>query len=223
MEGTFEENYSVRLVRQSHTGALLRETWSIATGAQLPGRLVGPADREFDPVTGVAVCEKWMIAGRIGRFDPGPEVVRRDRLSGHVYEEWLKRGSPHTPRVRWFNRRSGRLVAEEYLNEKYRLHRPDDQPAFIGYDRVTGEVKNEQWMRGGKHHRDGDKPAHIFRNIPTGVVIMEVYYKNGQLHRDAGPAIIFRDPRTGRLGRQEYWTAGAWEKTIRKIDAPSLT
>jgi len=63
-----------------------------------------------------------------------------------------------------------------------RLHRVEDRPAVVCYNR-DGSVESKRYYKDGYLHRDGDKPAFANYNGDGGVEY-EVHYKDGKRHRE---------------------------------------
>ena len=92
-----------------------------------------------------------------------------------------------------------------YLDGK--LHK-ELEPAVIILD-SSGGVAIERWFANGVLHRgDDDGPAFCRYHEDTRVVIEERWYQGGRLHADYGPAIITRDPVTGRETGRSYFRHG---------------
>ena len=100
-------------------------------------------------------------------------------------------------------RKNGSVKSEAWL--KYdKLHRDDDEPAYIRY-RMDGSVEWEAWFKDGKRHRDDDKPASItYRK--DGSVWAESWYKDGNYHRgNDKPAYVFYYEGEEKLVELEHW------------------
>ena len=99
------------------------------------------------------------------------------------------------------------------LNEQ--LHREYDQPAWIGYDDVSGNMRLQYWYKDGLRHRDGDQPAVIWYNSQTGDVRYQVWYKDGNLHRDKDqPAWIWYDGVSGNVIRKAWFKDGNLHRDV---------
>lgn len=89
---------------------------------------------------------------------------------------------------------TGVVVRETYLLGHMRHRDPDDGPADVWRDAMTGVVVREHYKQLGKLHRNFG-PAEIERDGTTGVVTIETYWRHGMMHREpeAGPAWRTRD------------------------------
>ena len=97
--------------------------------------------------------------------------------------------------------KNGKLMEEEYCNERGLLHRDGDKPAYIRYYR-NGKIQSMMWYKNGKLHRDGDKPAEIYyHDYIFGRI---AYYKNGKLHRDGDKPALMTFIR-GKLCSETYY------------------
>lgn len=103
----------------------------------------------------------------------------------------------------------------KWVDEKGKLHREGDMPAFIFPNgscswEIHGELHRDgdlpaqvnsnrqiSWWQHNKRHREKDRPAVIF---PSG---RRVWHANGLIHRNNHrPAVVLRD------GTLEWWTRG---------------
>lgn len=85
-------------------------------------------------------------------------------------------------------------VVFKWLQQDGRLHRDEDLPSWIKYNK-EGQILYERWYQDGHQHRDHDRPAEI-KYIYTygnkqGWKQTEEWYQNGKKHRNGDlPAVI---------------------------------
>ncbi|MEO0960389.1 MAG: hypothetical protein AAFY66_18375, partial [Pseudomonadota bacterium] len=65
----------------------------------------------------------------------------------------------------------------------------------------------------GNLHREG-APAKHNTSTTTGVVLLEVWAIDGHYHRDGDddPAVIHRNPDTGQITEERYYTRGVLDR-----------
>ena len=86
------------------------------------------------------------------------------------------------------------LISIGYYNDKEELHKGDDKPAIILYNK-DGIIFSEHWYQNGKSHRDNQPGFISYYN--NGIKHFEHWYQNGKLHREDKPAVIhYRDDGT---------------------------
>ena len=103
--------------------------------------------------------------------------------------------------------------AQRWFDNQHRLHRDNDQPAFIANGNLS-------WYRHGLEHRDNDLPSfvgedgrrtwrhmgnpHRGEDLPACITpTKSEWWINGQKHRDNNqPAIVYSD------GAMEWWIEG---------------
>jgi len=101
--------------------------------------------------------------------------------------------------------KNGKLMEEEYCNERGLLHREGDLPAKIRYYR-NGKIQLMMWYKNGKLHRDGDKPAEIYYyNYKLERIS---YYKNGKLHREGDKPAVIGYNKNGKVIRTIWYKYG---------------
>ena len=96
------------------------------------------------------------------------------------------------------------------------LHRDNDLPAWIQYH--DGKISDESWYQHGEIHRDNDLPAWIEHNYDDESGIRKKWWKNGKLHRDNDqPAWI--EYNENYIFKQSWWQNG---KLHRCGDLPAM-
>lgn len=111
------------------------------------------------------------------------------------------------PSAREWDRRTGRLIREEYRTVPFGLNRSNG-PAEVLYSGETGEVLRQQWYRINVERRYEERPSFWERDETTGVIVKERYCDWGRLHRLDGPALIERDRETGEILHCEWHIDG---------------
>lgn len=108
---------------------------------------------------------------------------------------------PHFPDLSTVNvqkSEDAKTVRYTWHNKHGRLHRIGE-PAFIVYDKSTGETIQERWYIDGHMHRDGAPAMTVYK--PGRV--HELWYAHDLLHREDGPASIIRN------GSENFYLYGA--------------
>ena len=83
---------------------------------------------------------------------------------------------------------------------------------YSTHDPETGMVVEQHLEKGVLHCTDG-KPALIWRDPETNLVTREEYYEHGVLHRTGGkPALIWRDPETNVVIDEKYYENGRYHR-----------
>jgi len=100
---------------------------------------------------------------------------------------------------------SGKLLSESWMFDE-KLTR-EFGPAYREYDKNSGRLKIERWMRNGIAHRPGnDFPSETIWDVEHNQIISRSFQKHGEYHRDHHrPARIFYSKNTGTVVREEFW------------------
>ena len=187
-EGTCEEQYSVKIVRDKVSGQRISEDWTLNGVSH---RIDGPAHQVFDVESSRLVVAAYYLDGRHHRLD-GPAIQFFSETSGNVVEEsWYVDGELHRdddqPAVIALHEGTSQLkYVRHYVNG---VEHREDGPSHTSYDK-HGAVTGESWSWRGKQHRSGGLPAVQEINPANGFIVHEQYWENGHEHRLGGPAII---------------------------------
>lgn len=155
-------------------------------------KLALEVETKLDPATGKVLSEEYLFEGKRRRPGGLPAVVKYDPKTGNVIEQsYYEDGNLH------------RIGA----------------PAHLEIDPVTSVVTFEKYAIHGVVHRDGDYPAKTIRDANTGDTLVETYFNNGMIHRTKGPAKIYYNLETGKVGQRTYYYRG---NQCKKMDIPAL-
>lgn len=159
-------------------------------------------------------------------------TIERDEKTGEILlEEWTdattgefhREGGPARTDIEEFEGRNTRL--HEYYRQG-RLHRDNNECAYVVTDIETGSDIINIWYRNGWQHRepgpDGSLPSYIKRDVVTGIVVVEEYRFNDLYHREDGPAFIMRDRVSGRVTRSSTYLNGSEIVDTSSIPKPTI-
>lgn len=153
MNSGYIEEYDVIIERRHSDGKLLSEQWRNQDD-RITDPPHCPAERQWNPDTGVVVSEARYRNGALHTEDGHPSAIARHPLTGAtLWEEWHRHGRlrPHTegPSYVEYDPETGNKIGEEYRDENRRLHR-DSAPAIVRFDPATGAVTRERFFDHGK-------------------------------------------------------------------------
>lgn len=128
MTKTIEENYAVKVVRDTGSNCVLsQEWWNVNQQKHNP---IGPAFVEYDAETGEAVRQEWLVNGQLHRPEQeGPAVITHDLESGVTKHQY------------WQNDRLNR----------------DGGPAIVIFEENSGKVLQQRFFKNGAQHAPGMK------------------------------------------------------------------
>lgn len=130
MNETIEESYSVKVVKDGESGAVLSRAWFNATGEE--HNLNGPALIKYESESGAVIEQTWMVDGLFHRSESeGPAVISYDLDAGTRHETYFRHNRPHR------------------LNG----------PAIAVYDENTGQVLHQKFIRNGIPYKPEMKPV----------------------------------------------------------------
>lgn len=123
------------------------------------------------------------------------------------------------------NGETGNVIREIWRNEQGDIDRLGDQPAWVEYCPITGNVTRQSWWRANEPHRDGDKPAKLGFDPETGAETSRAYWKNGQPHRDEGLPAWITQSNDGMILARHFAVCGRRHRAdgpaVEKFDAKS--
>lgn len=112
---------------------------------------------------------------RIFRDKETGNIVREylEDEDGHFH------GTDDRPAVQWFDAKTGRRTQAEYRTHSILNRDEKKGPAVQRWDAETGNLIYEEYKMDGEGHRSGKKAAVIYYDRNTGEVIEEIFMKNG--------------------------------------------
>lgn len=97
------------------------------------------------------------------------------------------------------------IISQVWRDQNGDLNNPIG-PAIKRYDRGTGQLMEERWMRNDHTSRlESEGPALILYDPSNGKITKEMYFADGKLHRVYGAAVIHRNSESGVVTHSEYF------------------
>lgn len=125
---------------------------------------------------------------------------------------------PNGPAETEYYEWEGRACRSETYYKQGRIYRGGDLPSMVVVDVETNAEVLQKWSVDGATGRSGGRPAIISTGLETGIVEREEYWEDGHRHREDGPAFIERDPDTGEIIEESFYTRG--QKYVPSRQAP---
>ncbi len=178
----------------------------------LPDKFL-PDGKQTRTLPGGAVATAWWKNGKFHR-DPkeGPALHRKEKDGEYIeycVDGELHRDTCDGPALIASHRDfEGLKVRCEEFHVRGKLHRPCAEGPAVSYIDGDGNRVRETYYEHGVCHRDpAQGPA--WSGLEDGKYI-EAYFTRGQHHRpeEDGPAVTMRDPASGRLISEEYFSGG---------------